>query len=150
MNVFVLNQDPKLSALDHLDRHIVKMPLESAQLLCTALHLNDISAPYKPTHKNHPCAVWVRQSLDNFVWCVEYGLSLCAEYTHRYSKVHKSQAVIDYCFQNLPELPDIGLTSFVQAMPDVYKRDDAVEAYRAYYQGDKAHMAKWTNRDVPD
>ena len=82
MNIFVTNTCPIKSAIILDDKRLIKMVLETTQLLSTTLSiLGSEKAPYKPTHKNHPCSVWVRESLDNFLWCVEYGLALCDEYT---------------------------------------------------------------------
>jgi hypothetical protein len=151
MNIFVLSEKPKEAAKYHVDRHIVKMPLETAQLLCTAHHLSDscFEAPYTPTHKNHPCSKWTRTSQSNYLWLCNLGLELCYEYSHRYGKVHKCQAVIFQCFQNIPDIPSLGLTPFVQAMPDEFKNPDPVKAYRDYYMGAKKHLFSWKNREAP-
>ena len=143
MNIFVLDLDPNKAALAQIDKHIIKMPLESAQLLCSAFEPG--IAPYKRTHYNHPCGVWTRQSCENFVWLAWHGLALADEYTFRYGKVHASRAVILWCLQNVErvQFDSTGLTPFAQAMPDEYKRADPVEAYRAYYRGAKAAIASW-------
>lgn len=147
MNIFVLDKNPKLAAQYQCDKHVVKMILESAQLLCSPFD----EAPYRRTHYNHPCAKWVRQSADNFQWLVQHALALCAEYTFRYSKRHKSQDVIEWCTVNATqlELPNAGLTEFAQAMPDECKNADVVAAYRDYYRTHKRDFAKWTLREIP-
>lgn len=92
MNIFILDTDIKLSARYHVDRHIVKMPLETAQLLCTAHHAGGTdkdTIPYRMTYKNHPCAMWARENISNYTWLCYFGLELCYEYTYRYKKVHK-------------------------------------------------------------
>ena len=137
----------------HCDQHIVKMPLETAQILCTALHRYGVEAPYRPTHVKHPSVLWAGDSADHFRWLVRFGKALCAEYTFRYGRRHKSEDVLDHMPDNLP-MPDTGWTDPPQAMPDIYKGDDAVAAYRAFYRGDKAVFAgkgaaKWTRRRVP-
>lgn len=146
MNIFVLDTNPVIAASFYIDKHCVKMPLEIAQLLSTTHNLVNINgemAPYKTTHQNHPCSKWIRESIDNWLWLVEHGLAVSQEYTKRYGKVHKSQAVIEWCFANVPNLPDIGLTPFAQAMPDDCKNVDAVEAYRTYYRVGKESIATW-------
>ena len=143
MNIFVLDQCPKLAATYYLDKHVVKMPLEIAQLLCTTLALQGVETPYKKTHQNHPCAVWVRASLSNWNWLIQHGIAVSEEYTARYGKRHKSQEIIEWCSENLPNIPELGLTPFAQAMPDEYKHSDVVEAYRAYYRGAKNAIATW-------
>ena len=149
MNIFVLDQDPETAAQMLVDKHCVKMCLESAQILSTVCHANGIEAPYKATHKSHPCTVWAGVSQGNWEWLIDHSLAMCAEYTHRYGKTHASQRVIEWCRDNAPEFSDTSRTPFAQAMPDQYKSDCAVVAYRKYYHGEKAHFAKWTNRAVP-
>jgi hypothetical protein len=124
------------------DRHCIKMILESAQLLCTAIHLHGGVAQYKPTHVSHPCTIWSAKTKANWLWLKEYALALCAEYTLRYGKTHKSQAVIESL--NPHVIPDGDLTPFAQAMPDEYRRKDGnvVEAYREYYRHGKTYMNK--------
>ena len=143
MNIFVLHNDPSTAAQMQCDKHVVKMILETAQMLCTVAHGKDFVAPYKATHKNHPCTLWAALSVQNWNWLVDHGLALCAEYTKRYGKIHKSQQHIEWCQQIPITLPSIGLTPFAQAMPVEYKDSCAVTAYRAYYHGEKARFAKW-------
>ena len=147
MNIFVLNVDPVAAAQEQCDAHVIKMTLETAQLLCSAFPENH--APYRRTHYNHPCSVWTRQTEGNFLWLAEHGLALADEYAFRYGKVHKSREVIDWCLQNRPSLPS-GRTEFVQAMPDELKRPDPVEAYQIFYVERKRTFAKWNkNRSAP-
>jgi len=92
MNVFYLDSDPKQCAMLHTDKHVVKMILEYSQLLSTAHYVCDGATPegmYKPTHINHPSAVWVRKSEHNYIWLCNLLLELCNEYTYRYAKTHK-------------------------------------------------------------
>ena len=72
------------------------------------------------------------------------------EYTARYGKVHKSIDVIQDLIDNPPDLPNKGLTPFAQAMPDDYKCNDAVSAYRKYYINDKKDIAVWKYSETPD
>ena len=123
------------------DRHCIKMILETAQLLCTVSHEYGYNAPYKPTHVNHPCTLWIKESKQNWVWLQEYGMHLCKEYTHRYGRTHKSESII----RSLPTplLPDLELTPFVQAMPEEYRcENNPVKAYRTYYLKGKTYMNK--------
>lgn len=176
MNIFVLDWDVKKCAEYHVDKHVVKMILETAQLLCGVHHMtpqvnpssypssNPSSnrpstvqvtdqvtdqVPYKLSHKNHPCAIWARQSLSNYLYLCELGLELSKEYTYRYGKTHKSQSIIEWCLQNKPNIPDKGFTQPAKAMPDEYKVDDVVESYRNYYKGAKNSFASWKNREIP-
>jgi hypothetical protein len=150
MNIFILDRDTQLCARYHLDKHVVKMPLESAQLLCTAVLAHGGTSEYKPAHKNHPCAIWARETQENFLWLVDLGIELCHEYRLRYGKIHKCLKVINNCFRVAKLIPSGGLTPFAQAMPDKYKAKDPVVAYRAYYLGDKKSMASWKDREEPE
>lgn len=150
MNIFILDEDPQVAASHHCDRHVLKMVIESAQILCTTKRLCGEDAPYKTAFKNHPCTKWARRSLDNYVWLCELALGLCREYTHRYGKVHKTQDVIEFCSENPPKLPQIGRTEFVCVMPEHCKvSGDPVENYREYYRVEKSRFAEWKN-GVPD
>lgn len=164
MNIFVLNPSPFGAAVAHCDRHVVKMILETAQLLSTAWH---VAAPwritwegdtptldghriYRSTHVKHPCSVWVRQSKKNYEWLSDLGYGLLVEYTHRYGKTHATTPVLDALRYPPPELPDAPMTEFVQAMDDEYKvKGDAVASYRNYYRGAKQHLLQYTNREPP-
>jgi len=152
MNIFVLDFDVKKCAVYHCDKHVVKMILETAQLLCGVHHVaeSQYEIPYKLSHKNHPCAKWARESLSNYLYLCELGLELCYEYTYRYGKRHKSQDVIEWCLENKPYMIDIGFINPPKAMPDEYKVDDVVESYRNYYKGAKSGFAVWKNRETPD
>jgi len=149
MNIFYLHQDPTQCARYHCDKHVVKMILESAQLLSGAHWVSGSIAPYGLTHRNHPCAIWVRASLSNYMWLCSLARELCREYTHRYEKVHKSQAIIEWALLNAPNIPDYGFTMPPQAMPEPYKSEDSVSAYRNYYIGEKRTFCTWKNREIP-
>jgi hypothetical protein len=152
MNIFFLDENPTLSAKYHVDKHVVKMILETAQLLCGVHHATDQvtdQVPYKLSHKNHPCAIWARESLSNYLYLCELGLELGKEYTYRYGKRHKSIEVIEWCIVNKPNIPDIGFTKPAMAMPDEFKVDSVVESYRNYYMGAKSDLASWKNREKP-
>ncbi len=144
MNIFVLDFDPEIAAQMLCDKHVVKMALETAQILST---IN--GGPYRPTHVNHPCVKWAEASKENYTWLVYHGISICNEYRYRYGKEHKCEEVIMCLKEPLPtiDMPD-GATSFVQCMPDEYKQPNPVTAYRAYYES-KASFATWTKRQQP-
>lgn len=159
MNIFVLNLIPRMAAEAHCDKHVVKMILETAQLLYSAHHVAGGPLPdgaYKKTHVNHPCAIWVRQSEANYRWLCELGFWLCYEYQYRYGehKIHKTERHILWLLMNLPPgIPNIPRTPFPQAMPIEYKREDPVDAYRVYYSENKMkvrNIVKYTRREVPE
>ena len=145
MNIFILDNDPIKAAQMHIDKHIVKMPLETAQILSTIC-----GYPYRPTHRNHPCTVWARQTKGNYNWLVQLGFALCKEYSLRYSRRHKCKDVIEQLKYAPDFIPDGERTPFALAMPDECKQDDAVLAYRTYYRTHKKHIASWINRETPE
>lgn len=149
MNIFHVHQDPTIAAQMLCDKHVVKMLLESAQILATVNHKHGKPATYKPTHANHPSTLWAGRSKQNYEWLKAHGLALCDEYTYRYNREHKSDQYFLTEFDCPDTIPDIGLTEFAQAMPDEYKDSDPVVAYRKYYIGAKKDFAKWTGRDTP-
>ena len=81
MNIFVLHHDPQVAAEMACDKHVVKMILETAQMMCTVVAAHDIHPPYRATHAKHPCTIWASESRTNWQWLTDYGLSLSAEYT---------------------------------------------------------------------
>jgi len=150
MNIFVLDEDPKKCASYHNDKHVVKQLLETAQLLCGVHWVEGGEAPYKLSHKNHPSAIWTRECVENYIWLCDLGMFLCREYTHRYNKRHKSQDIIEWCYDNVPNLRiNHDTTPFAMAMPDECKVDDVVESYRIYYMTEKRHLGSWKMRSIP-
>lgn len=150
MNIFVLDFDPLVAAKMHNNKHVVKMILESAQLLCIAHTFTGNDPPYKiKAFKNHPCSIWVRQSINNYRWLCVLAKALCKEYTFRYGKIHKTESVIDWLTINEPKLADLPMTPFAQAMPEEYRNNNAVVAYRRYYIEGKNHLAQWKKRERP-
>lgn len=150
MNIFILDSDKRLSVTYHPDKHIVKMPLEATQLLCNVFHRTGEAFDwmYKPTHMNHPCSLWVAESLSNWIWLRDYVLLMGKEYTYRYGKYHKSAelaAVLDK-----PSIEDKGITPFAKAVPKEFKDLSVIEAYRAYFIRDKQHLKSYTHRPIPD
>lgn len=155
MNIFVLDEDPKICAMSHCDKHVVKMILESAQMICTTHHLLpnkhiNYDIPYKKTHVNHPCNRWLRDSVENYNWLIEFITHLNDEYKYRYDKDvnHKSFDVI----KNLPipDLPNLPRTRFARAMPDECKIDnDVIASYRKYYKTHKKDFLNFKKRGQP-
>lgn len=153
MNIFLLDYDIDKCAQYHCDKHVVKMILESAQLLSSAHRMHNQDVGYRLTHKNHPCALWVRESRDNYDWLYQLTLALDDEYGFRYGKSHKSVEVVSA----LP-IPDFleykGLTPFARAFgayaDECNKFDDVVDAYRHYYKVAKVDICTWKNREMPE
>ena len=153
MNIFYTDEDTIKAAQSLCDKHEVKMVLESAQILCSVINVinNEQIAPYRTTHKNHPCVKWAMLSSQNFDWLHRHAMALCKEYTFRYDKRHKSQNVIEWCGNNRVTKLLSDFTSPAQAMPDEYKHSNPVIAYRQYYIQDKMKNidCRWTKRKQP-
>ena len=177
MNIFYLDHDVRKCAEMHNDKHVVKMILEYAQLLSTAhrvldgvelIGLSDSGRKkkfwtlgdsrdytlYKATHINHPSAVWVRKSAQNYMWLAEMLEVLCGEYTYRYGKVHKVErdGLMQLLKNEFPKnLPIAPFTEPTPAMPDDVKIiGDSIKSYRNYYINNKAHLANWKKRTTPE
>lgn len=180
MNIFYIDRNPVQAAKWMVDKHVVKMILETAQLLSTAHRVmdglcvevslynpktlrirkkkvwvldddrNDIL--YNATHINHPSAVWARTSVENYCWLADHLLALGDEYTHRYGKQHLSIKKLGYILQSPPyNLRDYEMTEMPSCMPDEYKVSaDPVLNYREYYKHGKANLHKWTKCDPPE
>jgi hypothetical protein len=154
MNIFALHCDPTVAAEMHCDKHVIKMITETAQLLSTALreHGVDDDRLYKRTHVNHPCAKWVRECRGNFDWARRLLAALLSEYEYRYGREDKfirARQILVLAAACDLHIPSGGRTSFAQAMPESYKSDNPISAYRAYYIGEKLSIASWTRRNEP-
>jgi hypothetical protein len=170
MNIFVLDEQPEISAQMMCDKHVVKMILESCQLLSTAHHVLDGDVVVVDTGKrkyktsictrknickatmiNHPCTIWARETRANYLWLWKHAYALCKEYTARYGKVHAMESMLMDGLYNPPANIKKGkLTPFAQAMPDQYKDSNAVVAYRKYYINEKERFAKWKASSAPE
>ena len=179
MNIFILDEKPQIAAEYHCDKHVVKMILESAQMLSTAHWLqalqifnkdisdfkrvrdakdflyenlkNSMQPPYKITHVRHPCTIWTTESIENYIWHVKLLFYLCHEYTKRYGKIHKTAHYIKWFVDNRPyNIPKIGMTPFKICMANDYKiSTNPVECYKEYYIKDKSRFAKWKLGNTP-
>lgn len=177
MNIFCLDESPKLSAQYHVATHAVKMILELGQLLSTAhrvldgvesigksksnrnvkrwAHPNQTmdSQLYSATHINHPSAVWCRTSKEAYTWLYSLLDELCKEYTFRYNKTHKLEySGLLKILQSVPS--NIGNVSFTLPTPAMDLKyivpGDVVASYRNYYYHGKRHLLKWKNREIPN
>ena len=179
MNVFYLDEDPRQCAEWMVDKHVVKMIVETAQLLSTAHRILDgeelivelrhkdtgkvkkknvwvlsddrNDSLYACTHRNHPSAVWCRESVENYNWLVDHLHWLGKEYTHRYGKRH---ATIEKCFYPL-QSPPFGLRTWDWSSPpsamdaSYIISDDPIVNYRNYYVRGKSHLKSYKKRDEP-
>lgn len=174
MNIFYISTDARQAAQWMTDRHVVKMILESCQLLSTAHRILDgreIAGKsktgrnvkryvledardgilYQATHVNHPSAVWTRTSVENYLWLVEHTYALLEEYTHRYRKTHKCSELAYYLQSPPQNLRNYDMTPMPCAMDEQYIiSDDPVTNYRNYYNVGKKNLHSWTNRPQPE
>ena len=132
MNIFFLHRDPSRAAKAQCDKHVVKMVLETTQMLSTAARRNGCDRGYKSAHPNHPMTLWVGDNDSNFSWALEHAQALSKEYTARYSKLHACQKVINE-FLSFRKGNFMHFSKPPQCMPDEFKQDDFVRAYRDYY-----------------
>ena len=150
MNIFVTDSDPCVSAQVLPDKHVVKMPVESCQIIALvysewywnwgSIHrLN--GTPYdtkKGAFRNHPCTQWAAHKNSNLAWLIEHGLALCDEYYLRYSKVHGCLFTLEQCKNTFCEITghtpfEMKATDgFVRAMPDEWKKDMSIDTFVAY------------------
>lgn len=155
MNIFFLSPSPVFSAKLMCDKHVVKMIVESAQMLSTAHRVLNKELPsewdkvlYKATHVNHPCNVWIRQNTSNYAWLYKHFLALGEEYEKRYNKIHQSisklKDILDYAPKNIP-LDNLTLVkdTFPECVPEKYKMLYKIDSYWTFYLNDKAHFSKW-------
>jgi|TARA_R100000030_G_scaffold23172_1_gene16667 hypothetical protein len=149
MNIFYVDKDPANAAMCLPDKLVVKMPLESAQMLSTAHRLLsgddycDERGIYLKAYMNHPCTIWARETSQNYLWLYYHFYFLCREYETRYDRQHLSFTKLNDALSQLPlNIPDAGLTTMPQAMPDEYKNNDPVQAYRDYVVNEKTY-AQW-------
>jgi len=136
MNIFYLHQVASAAAEMHCDKHVGKMLIETCQLLATAHHThgNGLAVSYRPTHVNHPCALWVRSSKLHYEWTVKLGRGLGLEFQARYGRFHKShQVLIEELTLAPPQLTQTGWIDPPLVMPDSFKGSDPIESYRHYY-----------------
>jgi len=156
MNIFYVHRDPTIAAQMMCDKHVVKMILESAQMLCVAHTGNnrykaEEMGLYKPAHPRHPSTLWVRSGKKQYEWLYAHFVALCDEYTYRYGKVHMTDRKMREKLKHAPEShADIDFCDPPQCMFEDVKCEDTVEAYRNYYRVYKKNFARWTRRNVPD
>ena len=178
MNIFYIDEDPRQCAEWMVDKHVIKMIVETAQLLSTAHRVMDGELQiiekevngktrktktwvlgdhrelvmYNATHINHPSAVWVRQSVENYNWLADHMFALSDEYRYRYNKRHATIEKMGYDLQSPPhKLEDWDWTPMPSVMADEYiVSDNPVENYRNYYRLGKTNLHHWKNRPTPE
>jgi hypothetical protein len=156
MNIFYLDSDPVKAAQVQYNKHVVKMILESAQMLCTAHHhytellsQDDSYIPYKKAHYNHPSTIWCRENSEQYLWLYNHMIALGNEYTKRYNKIHLTITKCADILQATPAGIPLGIFEEPpQCMPEQYKvAGCSVTAYWNYYEQEK-HTVAAKNEDL--
>ena len=177
MNIFYIDECPRAAAQMQCDKHVVKMVIESAQMLSTAHRLLDgieyfdqtsngrkirrwrledmrENIMYKAVHMNHPCTIWTRENSANYLWHYEHFVALCDEFTHRYGKTHATDAQLRHSLSELPNnIPYADeITTPALAIEESCKAErDPVECYRRFYETkQKRFSMQWSKRHVPE
>ncbi len=180
MNIFILDKNPIIAAQMQCDKHVVKMIVESAQMLSTAHRMLDgyvekrpsksgkriisywvhpnknyEATLYKAVHHSHPCTIWTMESASNYNWHYTHWTALCTEYSWRYDKKHSTQLLLDDILSHTPKnIPKINQTPFALAMkhePQCMYPDDPVRSYQEYYQTKQDRFQmNWTKRQIPE
>ena len=177
MNIFILDEDPVKAAKFQCDDHVIKMTLESAQMLCTAHRVLDGSEQlvlssngrrikkfvfnddrdfvfYQAAHISHPCSVWTRVSKENYKWLFQHFSALAAEYTFRFNKIHKSWKELSALLKFYPlNIPQHLLTPYAKALTlrKPISSNSIVDIYRQFYQEKMQRMRfRYTKRLVPN
>lgn len=170
MNIFFLDKDPVVCARMHVDKHVVKMILEYAQLMSTAHRILDgcyvydenskrhqwvlngeiDTSIYRATHMNHPSAIWARGGDANYAWLYELFSALNDEYSFRYEKLHASRRLMPYLMNAPKNISNIPFSEPTPAMPaECIVIGNSVESYRNYYNRAKSHIFFWKKREIP-
>jgi|TARA_R100000149_G_C5873167_1_gene136958 hypothetical protein len=176
MNIFALSKDPVESAQQMIDKHVVKMPTESCQMLHTnSLYFlfwnchgrepslkelkqfhkeSHFSYLMKPAMLNHPSTIWARQNKSNYMWLYNHALALCKEFTYRYGKTHGTEKRIldsftfDYNEDELTPV-SIAMADEYRLPPKKHSWDFVIDSYRHYYLEGKWKFASWKNNRMP-
>ena len=175
MNIFYLDEDPIVIAHSLVDKHIVKMPTESAQMLSTAHRILDGRliehsgkrryllqnerldedgniidlVCYMVAHSEHPSTKWTMLNRATYQWHLNLLRCMLQEYTNRYGRVHRCADLLPFLDSTPTNIVDGDFVAPFLAMPDEYKCGSAVDAYRAFYAGEKWTFANWKHNNIP-
>ena len=179
MNLFILDEDAVKAAQLQCDKHVVKMIVESAQMLSTAHRMLDGTLTrrksksgktmskywelqderenvlYKAVHAGHPCTVWTMESSNNYNWHYVHFVALCDEYKYRYGKVHGTDKLLREALATPPKNIPVGYLTqqplAMKANPECMDFNDVVGSYRKFYQTKQARFKMaWTARPIPE
>lgn len=166
MNIFYLSKNTKKCARAHCDKHVVKMILKYTRLLFGPYYeaiseeypetevFGGCPKVYKYTHKNHPCALWVKLSSANWNWLLDLATELCIEYRKRYNRTHACEEIIEWMQKNKPVTMSFKVWQdppqcFGPFQDTCFIEGKAKKAYRKYYALGKSHILVYTNRKKP-
>lgn len=151
MNIFVTDSDPIIAAQNLCDSHVIKMIVESCQLLSTHDILNGYKRIYKPTHNNHPCRICLNNPY-NYMWLILHLKGLLDEYRYRYYKIHKCLELYNIYWKNINYTYNFEQTTFPSCMPKEYQIGNVIKNYRAYYKFKRKDLCRFTykNRNIPN
>ena len=159
MNRFIIEDDPDAIARSLCDQHIVKMPLEEAQMLCTSVWHHapayaEACGLYKPVHQKHPCTLWAMETQANYKYAFKLYDAMLRDYSWRYGKVHGSSKHWSSLWNGRHLIPAGDMTPHPQCFSghDDCKTDEdwPIVAYRAFYKVDKSSFARYNKgRNMP-
>ena len=140
MNIFATYDCPKKSANFMDKKRCIKMILESAQMLSTALRFYNCNDHrlYKTSHLNHPTSIWCRENQSNFMWLINHMQFLCQRYSTLTGKIHASMKLIPVFFELIDYIPEGKRTPFINCASNKSKNicfkhvKDTHLAYRLY------------------
>jgi len=161
MNIFALDLNTTKCAEYHCDKHVLKMPTETAQMISFVYYDKKLWNTDKPellmkfskNHSLHPCSLWIKDSLLNFMWSCELGIKLVEEYRFRYDSVKHNRCydIFKFGLNNPPDFDKWSMTDFALAMPNEFKTEkSSILSYRNFYTHDKCHLHNWKKRNVPN
>ncbi len=151
MNLFATSASPERSARALDDRRVIKMAVESAQLLSTAMWLRGLPAPYRPTHRYHPAVAWTRTNRASFTWVYRHFLALGAEYARRFGRQHASMRCSAAFRAAIPRFPKGRRPPFVNLTRHPRVRP-VTTAYRRHLEDKWARgptRPRWTRARPP-
>jgi len=162
MNIFYLDPLPRTCAQMHCDKHVVKMIVETAQMLSTAHRFLSPASYcednnlYQVSFQHHPSTKWCMKTTGNYLWLARLFDELNTEYWFRFGskheppRMHKASSMSQALGRAPLRIPEGPFSAPPQCMPDIYKGPDAVDAYQRYYLGAKARFAKWAHGPTPE
>ena len=142
MNIFAIEGDVETGEIDWVksaqsqdNLRVVKMILESCQILSTVLNEQGLDAPYRSFNPKHPSCLWAAESAANFMNLALHCEAMICEYRERFGKTHKCAAVLNkiVAMFDVDLFPTTKCTPLRLAMPDEFRSDNPIVSYRKFY-----------------